>query len=224
MTTNRKINHILHANIVRNLNAAIKDKNVTKLVEWLEPAEMMKVSMGLRFRGWRVIADSLFEQERWIESLVAYNKARKCKPTDRKTLARVFNCVQLFFDKHRSEFTQDDLIRLHGQVSRLIELSKVYGLWFSSSVREGLQLAKRIRVAVGSAPDEIEGRATAKVDTIVAALSMDVTKAEVAADFAKVLGPVFREILAQEVQPEKGKKRKAHAGIKKSSARRRGNK
>ncbi len=190
------------------LRKAILKNDSKEISEWVELADKYECSRPLRLRGWQLTADYRAGQGNQIETIIAFNSARQCSLDNRRSLTGLFDGLSAFFNANRSDFSKHDLELLLDPLQRITEFYKIRKLWDSPPVRFGRRIAQEIERQKELAPDKIEGPATHKAERIVSALSQNVTKEEVRADFARLIAPVFREIIAKEEAVEEEAKNK----------------
>ena len=94
------------------------------------------------------------------------------------------------------------------QLQRLLEFYKLQKMWDSPPIEQGKQVYRRINYLRINAKSAVETPATARVDRIVKAFRENVTMEEVAADYARIMAPVFLELLAEDIDDERKEKKK----------------
>ncbi len=199
----------------RALKNAISKNDLKTISEWIELADKYNCSRPLRLRGWQLSAEYYAAQISQVDAIVAFNSARQCGLDNKKSLSGLFDALSAFFTAYQQQFTKHDLELMLDQIQRLTEFYKIRKLWDSPPIRNGRKITREIEKQIILAPEKIEGPATHKVERVVDALTQNVTKEEVMADFARIIAPVFREIIAKEESEEKeskSKKRKKKHG------------
>ena len=182
---------------------ALTKKNYQKVADLVEIADETGVKKNLRSRAWDAVAQYWFKQGHNAESVIAFNAARVLNPKNEKIIKGCFDSINLFLTEYRSKFSPTDVEPLREQMDRILEFYKVEKMWDSPVIEIGKQIKRRITYIIRTAESEIETPATHKTELIVKALRDNVSYEEVKADYARIIAPIFRELLAEEIEAEK---------------------
>jgi hypothetical protein len=190
------------------VKSALEKKNYKKLAGLVELADEYSVDGRLRTRAWSAVAQYWYELGHNAESVVAFNSARVLNPKNGKIIKSFFVALDAFLSEYREKFSSSDLDPLKEQINRLLEYYKVLKLWDSPSVEVGKKVLRKITYFIAQTAPAVETPATHKTEHIVKALRSNVSFEEVKADYARILAPIFRELMAKEIDEEKPKKKK----------------
>lgn len=203
-----------------SVRAALNKKDFKKLADLVELADQHGVNAALRCRAWKSVADHWRKQGYFSEAAVAYNAARVLTPTNPKIITAFFQTVDDFINEYRTRFSSTDLIPLKEQILRILEFYKAKKMWDAPPINLGKRLLRRLDYVIAETKPAKETPATHKTDHIVKALRSNVSFEEVKADYARIIAPVFREMMAKEIDEEKAlkEKKKKKRGRKKKVA------
>ncbi|MCK9409855.1 MAG: hypothetical protein M0R68_12060, partial [Bacteroidetes bacterium] len=192
------------------IEAALEKKDFKKLTEFLELADKYEVRKSIRFKAWLETGLYYQREGHHSDSVVALSVARVYQPANIKVLNGLFTSLNEFISEFRDRFSTEDLVAISEQVRSLLEYYNAEKLWNSPSIQQGRQIYRRINYLKIDSTSAVETPASHKVDRIVKALRENVTMDEVAADYARIMAPVFLELLAKDIdEGRKIKKKKS---------------
>ena len=199
--------------VIENVKKGIETKNWHQLSGIMPVADKYNISKILRLKGWKLLASHYKDTRKYIDAIVAFNKARQIKLIDNEAIQGLFNSLTVIYDEYQNDFSREDLVLLDNQVGRLISFYTIHLPVERSIVDDGIKLLSRIQSHLHSAPSKIETPATHKIEYIFNALYSDMTTTEIQAEFARIMAPYFRERMEKEEsgdeeKPKKKKKKK----------------
>lgn len=183
-------------------------KNFQKLPGLAELADEYGVNKPLRFKAWKTLGLHWKKEGHFADAAIALSSARVLQPANIKTLSGLFESLNEFVSEFRDRFSTEDLDLLSEEVQRLLEYYKTEKMWDVPPVVQGKQIFRRINYLKIDAKSSIETPASFKVARIAKALRQNVSMDEVAADFARIMAPVFLELLANDIDEERKTKKK----------------
>jgi hypothetical protein len=210
-----------------SVQSALRKKDYGKLADLVELADAHDVAPNLRSRAWNAVAEYWFKQGHNTEATIAYNAARVLNPTNQRIIMSLFRALDEFLSEYREKFSSTDLLPLKDQIQRILEFYKAKRMWDSPPIELGKRVSRRINYIIKETKPAKETPATHKTDKIIKVLRSNVSFEEVKADYARIIAPIFWEMMAKEIDEEKAAKKKKKRGKKKptkESKRKEGNK
>ena len=196
------------------VESALTKKNFQNLADLVELADKYGVNKRLRFKAWKALGMHWMEGRQLVDASIALNSARRILPLKTDTVKLLFECVRGFVGENKTNFSVSDLSKIEGELERILEFYKLKKLWNHPATKAGRILFREIAALKQTAKDVVETPATHKTDRIVTALRSNVSFEEVKADYARIIAPVLRELMAKEIDEEKPKKKKKKRGKK----------
>jgi hypothetical protein len=190
------------------IKSAIEKREYHRLSEWIELADEYGVKKSLRYKAWNILGTQWKADRNFVDAAIALNAARRIKPLQITTVKLLFDCIALFVEENRMIFSQSDLTKIELELERILEFYKVKKLWTHPVIKSGRDLFHQIFMLKQTAKDIVETPATHKTDRIVKALRSNVSFQEVKADYARIIAPILRELLAKEIDEENPKEKK----------------
>ena len=179
-------------------------------------ADKYQLPAKLRLKGWLGVAEYRFKKDKLAEAIEAYNRARILDPANENILEKLFGTLDRIFERFKVEFSRQDLRKLEEPIEKIINYYKVNEKAKALPIEYGQLLLQKIRFQIYDAPWRLETPATYAVQQIYDALYTGMTIEEVRAEFARLMAPIFREIIDKEDSEEdKPKKKKTPKTTKK---------
>jgi hypothetical protein len=185
----------------------LETKNWKHLSAIMPVADKYKIARSLRLKGWKHLAGYYYENEKHIDAIVAFNKARQVALGDEQAIRGLFNSLIAVYNEQRENFSREDLVLLENQIDRLISFYTIHLPIEKAVIEDAEKLHTRIKVHLHSASSKEETPATHRVEYIYNALYGDMTIEEIRAEFARIMAPYFREKLEEDAINKKKKKR-----------------
>lgn len=186
----------------------LRIKSFTKLPDLAELADEYGVNKALRLKAWKALGMHWMNEKHFIEATIALSYARVIQPANIKILSGLFESLNEFVSEFRDRFSTEDLELLSEEVQRLLEYYKTKRMWDVPPIVQGKQIFRRINYLKIDAKSAIETPASFKAACIAKALRQNVSMDEVAADFARIMAPVFLELLANDIDEKRNTKKK----------------
>ena len=197
----------------------IADENWDELDTLMPQADKYNCAKSLRRVGWMGVGDYRLNGNRVAEAVEAYNRARIVFPTDRDILHRLFKSLDAVCEQFKQNFSRQDLRKLEEPIEMFVNIYELKGMGDTEPILQGRQILQKIRFLIYDAPWKKETPATHAVQHIYDALYTGMTTEEVRAEFARLMAPVFREIIDKEnpddAKPKKKKTKKTKKDDKK---------
>ncbi|MDP1675334.1 MAG: hypothetical protein Q8L88_00600 [Bacteroidota bacterium] len=190
------------------VEAAIEKRNFKKLSEIVELADEYGAKKSLRFKGWMETGLYYQREGHHTDAIIALSSARVLQLTNHKILSALFLSFNEFVSEFRDKFSTEDLNSMLETIQNLLEFYKSKGMWTTPSIEQGKQIFRRISSIKFDATSAVETPASHKVERIVKALRQNVTMEEVTAEYARIMAPVFLDLIAKEIDEERDKKKK----------------
>jgi hypothetical protein len=182
------------------VEARLNNKDYKGLAEVVELIDKYKVKKPLRLKAW--FQTGLYWQREGAQSdaIISLNSARVLSPLDTKILTPFFESFNHFLSDYRDVFSQEDLELLSDPVESLLEFYKAKGMWDSLALSMGKHVRRRINYIKRDAKSAVETKASYQVERIVKALRENVTIEQVREEYARIMAPVFWELIAKEAK------------------------
>ncbi len=195
--------------LTKRIQKNIKEKDWPRLAEALPVTEEYHVSKSLLYKGWVLLGWYYEQQEKLTEAIKAYNKARVIKPSVVMVFDKLLSSADSFFNKDRELFSKSDLQKFKAALLPIINYHSVNFPKQKSVVGTGERILNKIDYRMKfEAPDMAESPVTYQVQIIFDALYGDMTKAELTAEFARIIEDDIRKLYEKRKKTKKKKKPK----------------
>ena len=197
------------------IEARLKKKDYKSLAELVDFVDRYKLKKSLRLKAW--FQTGLYWQREGAQSdaIIALNSARVLSPLDAKILTPFFESFNRFLSDFRDVISQEDLELLADPVESLLEFYESKGILDSPALAMGKHVSRRINYIKRDAKSAVETKASYQVERIVKALRENVTKQQVAEEYARIMAPVFLELMAKDKEVKGPQPSTAGAGGRK---------
>ena len=185
------------------VEARLKNKDFKGLAGIIELVDKYNVKKPLRQKAWFQVGLNWQREGAQSDAIIALNSARVLSPLDAKILTPFFESFNRFLSDFRDDLSVEDLELLSDPVESLLEFYKAKGLWDAPALAMGKHVSRRINYIKADAKSAVETKASYQIERIVKALRENVTIEQVREEYARIMAPVFLELIAKEMD-EKG--------------------
>lgn len=199
----RKTNRNKRDISVEAIQTALDKRDYNKLIKLSEISNSSGISIGRKIKLWTEIGKHWKDKGNNLESSVAFSAARALNPDNDEILEELFQAINLFLSEFRNDLTVSELESLEYQVANLVDFYKGTEIWNSPAIKIGKHILKRTAYLRSIIKPVTKVPTASKTTRLLIALRENATFEDVKAEYARIMAPIFRELIAEEIESKK---------------------